>query len=418
MQVRGQQLTQETNAAVTEARRLAVNDPDAGISLLKRAESTITAAGDVEPELKTQLVRRLHDTMQDLRNIRERINLERVARAERLAQAEARRRSLEQMSLEEDRLVQLIEQVRALLVQAEHGDDAAYEEAEAVARDAINLRPGNGPATQALFVAEAAGQLNKAYRLRALRADRFLETLYQVELSHVPFPDEPPILWPNAQVWRAITERRRKWAQVDLRSESKSEQRISDALDQPVDFSIEPQPLRDALEFISQRYGIPIMIDDKALEDATIDAGSAEVKINVPNVKLRNLLKLMLEQLPEPLTYVIEDEVMKITTIEKANEKLAIRMYPVGDVILGPNELSQLAQSQGGGALGGGGFGGGGGGGFGGGGFGGGGMGGGGFGGGGLGGGGFFSVPSDPSQPGPFNDAAIRASKKKQPAAR
>ena len=54
-------------------------------------------------------------------------------------------------------------------------------------------------------------------------------------------------------------------------------------------------------------------------------------------MKLRNMLKLLLEQLPTPLTYVVEDEVMKITTVEKANEKLQIRMYPVGDLVYGPN---------------------------------------------------------------------------------
>jgi hypothetical protein len=270
-----------------------------------------------------------------------------------MAQVEARRKSLEQMSLEETRLTELIDQCRALLVQAVHGDDEAYEQAEAVAREAINLRPGNGPATQATYTAEAAGQLNKAYRLRNLRADRFLETLYQVELSHVPFPDEPPIQWPNAQVWRALTERRRKWAQVDLRSESKSEQKISEALDQPVEFTIEPQTLRDAIDFIAARYQIPIVIDQKALDDANVDA-TTEVKASFPGIKLRNLLKLLLEPLSAPLTYVIEDEVLKITTVEKANEKLSIRMYPVGDLIMGPQQLQALAGSGAGGGIGGG----------------------------------------------------------------
>jgi hypothetical protein len=92
---------------------------------------------------------------------------------------------------------------------------------------------------------------------------------------------------------------------------------------------------------------------------------------------------------------VIEDEVLKITTVDKANEKLSIRMYPVGDLIMGPQQLQALAGSGGGGAGGrggqggGGGLGGGGGGGFGG---GGGGMGGGGMGG----GGGMFSLPAEP----------------------
>jgi hypothetical protein len=403
MAVRGQQVNNEVTAAIAEARRSGASDPDSTIALLKREQGVVTTAGDIESQLRDELSRRLLNTIQELRSIKEHQQINRLNNAERMAQVEARRKSLEQMSLEETRMTELIEQCRALLVQAVHGDDNAYEQAEAVAREAINLRPGNGPATQALTNSEAGGQLNKAYRLRNLRADRFLESLYLVELAHVPFPDEPPIQWPNAQVWRALTERRKKWAHVDLRSESKPEQRISEALDQPVDFDIQPQGLKEALEFIATRYAIPIVPDQKALEDANVDL-SNEVHGNYPGIKLRNLFKLLLEQMSQPLTYVIEDEVLKITTVDKANEKLSIRMYPVGDLIMGPQQLQALAGAGAGGGVGGGGFGGSGGG-IGGGGFGGGGgglggggggLGGGGFGGGGLGGGGMFSVPSEP----------------------
>jgi hypothetical protein len=88
------------------------------------------------------------------------------------------------------------------------------------------------------------------------------------------------------------------------------------------------------------------------------------------------------------LTYVIEDEVMKITTSAKAGEKLQTRVYPVGDLVI-PIITPRV------GGLGGGIGGGGAAGGIGGGGFGGGGLGGGGFGGGGGGfggGSGFFNV--------------------------
>jgi von Willebrand factor type A domain len=397
MAVRGQQLSAEVTAAIAEARRSGLTDPDSAIALLKREQGIVTTAGDVEPQVRDELSRRILNTIQELRAVKEHQQINRLNLAERAAQVEARRKSLEQMSLEETRLTELIDQCRALLVQAVHGDDNAYEQAEAVAREAIDLRPGNGPATQALMNSEAGGQLNKAYRLRNLRADRLLEALYLVELAHVPFPDEPPIQWPNAQVWRALTERRKKWAQVDLRSESKPEQRISEALDQQVDFEIQPQGLKEALEFIAARYQIPIVTDTKALEDANVDL-SAEVHGNFPGIKLRNLFKLLLEQMSQPLTYVIEDEVLKITTVDKANEKLSIRMYPVGDLIMGPQQLQALAGAGGGG---GGGFGGGGG--LGGGNTGGGGLGGGGggFGGGGIGGGmggGMFSIPTEPAR--------------------
>ena len=69
-------------------------------------------------------------------------------------------------------------------------------------------------------------QLNQAFRLRQMRADKFLATLEQVELSHIPFPDEPPVLYPAPEIWKQLTERRRKYASVDLHKASKAEERI------------------------------------------------------------------------------------------------------------------------------------------------------------------------------------------------
>jgi hypothetical protein len=47
---------------------------------------------------------------------------------------------------------------------------------------------------------------------------------------------------------------------------------------------------------------------------------------------LRSALKLMLE--PHELTYVIQDEVMQITTVTKADEKMTARVYPVADLVI------------------------------------------------------------------------------------
>ena len=46
---------------------------------------------------------------------------------------------------------------------------------------------------------------------------------------------------------------------------------IRQALDQPVDFTVEPQSLKDAIDFIAARYQIPIVVDQKSLDDANVD---------------------------------------------------------------------------------------------------------------------------------------------------
>ena len=57
-----------------------------------------------------------------------------------------------------------------------------------------------------------------------------------------------------------------------------------------------------------------------------------QINLELSGVMLRSALKLMLE--PHDLTYVIQDEVMQITTVTKAEEKMSTRVYPVADLVV------------------------------------------------------------------------------------
>ena len=113
----------------------------------------------------------------------------------------------------------------------------------------------------------------------------------------------------------------------------------------PVDFNIEPQPLKDAIEFIASPVSDSDHARQQALEDANIDtthrSEAARSRHQAPQHA-----QAVARAIASPLTYVIEDEVMKITTVEKANEKLQIRMYPVGDLVMGPQQLRLLARRR------------------------------------------------------------------------
>jgi hypothetical protein len=108
--------------------------------------------------------------------------------------------------------------------------------------------------------------------------------------------------------------------------------KIEAALDSAIDFVFEPQPLKDAVDFVAQRYRMPIIMDAKALEDASIDT-STEVKLNVLGLKLRQALVLLLQQLPQPLGFEIRDGVLWVTTIEKINEHRYVVIYDCRDLI-------------------------------------------------------------------------------------
>ncbi|MEZ6067356.1 MAG: hypothetical protein R3B90_17005 [Planctomycetaceae bacterium] len=413
--LRAQRLQQELDQTMQAANQVLRVDPEQAVGMLDSLRNKIKSATDISPDARDSMLRELGSFQQFVRNQATQRQSELLDLQIKQRKQEQQERLIEYTELQDEKMQQLVERVRTLLVDFRAGDDNAAEEAEMVGRLIVDLRPGNPLGMAAITVSEAAGQLRKALRLRSLRADRYLEALYQVEKSHVPFPDEPPVRYPPAEVWQALTERRKKWASVDLKQNNPNEAKIYEALEKKVEIEFIDTELGQALEYLKDRYQIPIIPDETRMTEYGVGLDQP-VNLVIAGISMRSALKLLLE--PYELTYIVEDEVMKITTAEYANELLQTRVYPVADLVIpiqpifggfGGQGLNGgfNGNQNGGAAQNGGGFGGGGGGG-------------GGFNvnvGGGGGGGGFFSVPAEESPR--FDNRFIegnRAGVKKKPA--
>lgn len=108
------------------------------------------------------------------------------------------------------------------------------------------------------------------------------------------------------------------------------------ALEQPCEFDFQNQSLRDVVRILSQKHGIPIQLDHRALGDDAID-GDTPINCALKNVTLRSGLKLLLLELG--LTYVTEDGFLLITSQSEAENKLQFRIYPVKDLIATDSEF-------------------------------------------------------------------------------
>jgi hypothetical protein len=282
-------------------------------------------------DARERLRSRLQASINQMLVSREKVDQERIHDIEKRAVEEAKRLATDQLVQRDEQIAQLIDKVRSLITEGYLGNADAFEQAEAVARASFGLAPYAGVTSAAIFDSEAAGQLDKAQRLRYLRYDKFLATLYQVELSHVPFPDEPPLLYPAPEVWKALTERRQKWKSVDLKRYNATEQKIHSSLPKPTTVEFVDLPLEDCITFLKDYHNINIWLDKPTLTEEAV-ALDQPITLKLAGVSLRSVLKLLLE--PLQLTYVIEDEVMKITTSGKAADKLSLRVYPVGDLVI------------------------------------------------------------------------------------
>ncbi len=403
-----QMLRREVENIVIDARDIMSDDPQTAIQRLKLALQNVEQSTALAPAMRATLIDKLQIALREAQRaavIKDDLD---AAREEQLAAARERRLLNQRLARDREKEKQLVDRFQALV------DEQHFAEALDVADAIYEVDPeGVTP-----VVASVGAELRRNHYLqevvRAARWDNWFNTMYQVELSHIPFPDDPPIVYPAAPVWEELTNRRKdRYGSMDLKATGEAERRIETALRSPLrtaGLSFIDTPLEEVVSLLQSDYDIPVKLDTTALDE--IGLGPDEpVNVELHNVSLRSALRLMLKDLQ--LTYIIQDEVLMITTPEAAEAELVVKVYPVADLVL-PIDASSLggALGGGGGGLGGGGggggLGGGGGGGLGGGG-GGFGGGGGGLGGGGGGGGGFFSVPDDLGQQKPTADSQIAA---------
>ena len=102
------------------------------------------------------------------------------------------------------------------------------------------------------------------------------------------------------------------------------ETRIEKALSKSIDLSVRDKPLKEVIASIEEMAKVPVLIDVKKLEEAAINM-ETQVTFNIKGISLRSALRLMLR--PYGITYIVEDEVMQITTTVDAGSRLHIRVY-------------------------------------------------------------------------------------------
>ena len=188
------------------------------------------------------------------------------------------------------------------------------------------------------------GYNQESMELREARQKGFVNTLATVERAHIPFPDEPPIVYPAAEVWKELTQRRKeRYSSVDLAKPGPQERKIAEELKKPTQLEFIETPLQDVIDYLKNYHGIEIQLDKKALDQANVGTDTPITK-NLKGISLRSALRLMLKELD--LTYVIQDEVLLITTPENADSRLITKVYPVADLVL---PVSSMMSGMGGG---------------------------------------------------------------------
>jgi hypothetical protein len=111
---------------------------------------------------------------------------------------------------------------------------------------------------------------------------------------------------------------------------TKEEVALLKALNSTISVDFNGDKLKDVLQFIQDKTGINIFIDEASMKDAGADY-SSEVKFKANKVTVRTVLKKVFADLG--LTYVIKEANIQVITPDRTKDYLVTRVYPVQDLI-------------------------------------------------------------------------------------
>lgn len=129
---------------------------------------------------------------------------------------------------------------------------------------------------------------------------------------------------------------------TSLPAPTERELQIHQAFHERIEVAFADTPLTDALKFLANQLSVNVIVDTAALQDEGVDP-STPVNLELSGITCRSTLKLMLE--PMQLTYMVENEVLKITTLAKASETLVTRVYPVRDLAEDAEDMASLVDA-------------------------------------------------------------------------
>ncbi len=325
-QVLARQVAADLAHLEANARAMRETDPKGALSLLEEGRKKVEGSG-LEPAARDQLLRRadraIGETKQFIEENQPRLDLadkNNNTRQEIDREARVKQETKEKVAV----LVDKFNQLR---------DEQRYEEAQVAAKQAAELDPNNPVAQQLLTEAKFLYRVMSNNALRDSKEEGFWQALDSVDHSSIPFDDRNPYIMPDAKTWSDLTKNRAKLTQAEHRRNlSEREIEIQKKLKTPVSLDFDHAPLSKVVDYLSKIAEINLYLDPKGLAEEGVTT-ETPVSIEVRHeIMLKRALNLILQ--PLHLSYVVKDEVLKITSEQMRDNQVYTVTYPVADLVI------------------------------------------------------------------------------------
>ena len=211
-----QQWQKDVQATITLARSQVDTTPDVAAGLIRNKTSELRSETALRAEVRERLAgmlraasKQIQQRIEENTARQQQINREAMAQRERqLANAELVR--------DQEKVNSLMKRFDALLAEAHQtlSDRAARDAMTEVNEAGQIARASNPNATPTMVVglhtARFQTGLDDIMAIRVAKQKGFVDSMYQTERSHVPVPDDPPIVYPDAEIWKELTAQRKE----------------------------------------------------------------------------------------------------------------------------------------------------------------------------------------------------------------
>ncbi len=328
---RQQALLRQVHAEVAQqesaALKLRETDPRGALAVLTETRKRIEAAQGLDPNARAQLLRRIDRDIELTRKYVEE-NRSRIELEEQNTRVEEDLARSQMTKLEiQQKLAAMVDEYNRLM------DEQRFAEAEVMAKRAYQLDPDSPVTMQLMTQSKFVRRYFNNLRIQEEKERSFADRLAEVDASlAIPVGDRNPLVFPDAKEWAQLTKSRSKYLADRRRGMSERELEIERKLKTPVTLDFKNAPLSTVMEYLAKLADVNLHLDPQGLAEEGVTTDTPVTVSLTHEVSLKSALNLILQ--PLHLSYVIKDEVLKITSEQARSGEVYTVSYPVADLVI------------------------------------------------------------------------------------
>jgi len=324
---RQQMVQRQMFSEITNEQRMAeaqrVEDPLGSLNRLQKLRARVNSA-DLDPAAKKQFLTFVDNSIRDMQGFIEQNRAEIELNQHNTDILNGIERDQQEMLAAQDQIARMVEDFNSLM------DERRFAEAEVVAKQAREIAPENPVVVTMVEKSRFAKAIMADMELKERKENSFTLATQSVDESSEPFDDRDPIVF--AKNWQDISRTRERWNKRETQRLSVEEAEIRKALNTKVNVNFTEIALQDVLKTLCDMANVPMFIDPQGL---ALEAVTTDQPVSIAlskEISLKSALNLILD--PLRLSYIIDDDVLKITSEGARNSHVYPETYNVADLVI------------------------------------------------------------------------------------